>query len=50
MPNIEKVEHKEDALVFEATVEVYPEVEVKHLMVWKLNVKQLKLKTLTLTP
>ena len=29
MPNIEKVEHKEDALVFEATVEVYPEVEVK---------------------
>ncbi len=29
MPNIEKVENKEDALVFEATVEVYPEVEVK---------------------
>ena len=29
MPNIEKVEHKEDALVFEATVEVYPEIEVK---------------------
>ncbi|MEB3768208.1 trigger factor [Acinetobacter sp. MD2] len=28
MPNIEKVENKEDALVFEATVEVYPEVEV----------------------
>ena len=23
------MEHKEDALVFEATVEVYPEVEVK---------------------
>ncbi|ERS02952.1 trigger factor [Acinetobacter sp. COS3] len=29
MPNIEKVENKDDALVFEATVEVYPEVEVK---------------------
>ena len=29
MPNIEKVENKEDALVYEATVEVYPEVEVK---------------------
>ncbi|MEF9993185.1 MAG: trigger factor, partial [Acinetobacter sp.] len=29
MPNIDKVENKEDALVFEATVEVYPEVEVK---------------------
>lgn len=29
MPNIEKVEQKEDALTFEATVEVYPEVEVK---------------------
>lgn len=29
MPNIEKVEHKDDALVYEATVEVYPEVEVK---------------------
>lgn len=28
MPNIEKVEHKDDALVYEATVEVYPEVEV----------------------
>ncbi|WP_111893311.1 trigger factor [Acinetobacter sp. MB5] len=28
MPNIEKVENKDDALVFEATVEVYPEVEV----------------------
>ncbi|MBF7683279.1 trigger factor [Acinetobacter sp. B5B] len=28
MPNIEKVENKEDALVYEATVEVYPEVEV----------------------
>lgn len=50
MPNIEKVEHKEDALVFEATVEVYPEVEVKAFDGWKLNVKQLKLKTLTLTP
>ncbi|AXY57860.1 trigger factor [Acinetobacter chinensis] len=29
MPNIEKVENKDDALVYEATVEVYPEVEVK---------------------
>lgn len=29
MPNIEKVENTEDALVYEATVEVYPEVEVK---------------------
>ncbi|RJE49418.1 trigger factor, partial [Acinetobacter sp. JS678] len=29
MPNIDKVEHKEDALVFEATVEVYPEVAVQ---------------------
>ncbi|WP_407304453.1 trigger factor [Acinetobacter sp.] len=29
MPNIDKVENKEDALVYEATVEVYPEVEVK---------------------
>ncbi len=29
MPNIEKVENKEDALVYEATVEIYPEVEVK---------------------
>ncbi|MGB9039552.1 MAG: trigger factor, partial [Acinetobacter calcoaceticus] len=29
MPNIDKVEHKEDALVFEATVEVYPEVTVQ---------------------
>ena len=29
MPNIDKVENKEDALVFEATVEVYPEVDVK---------------------
>ncbi len=29
MPNIDKVENKEDALVFEATVEVYPEVEVE---------------------
>ncbi|MEB5475491.1 trigger factor [Acinetobacter pollinis] len=28
MPNIEKVENKDDALVYEATVEVYPEVEV----------------------
>ena len=27
-PNIEKVENKDDALVYEATVEVYPEVEV----------------------
>jgi len=31
MPNIDKVENKEDALVYEATVEVYPEVEVKAL-------------------
>ncbi|AOA59407.1 trigger factor [Acinetobacter larvae] len=29
MPNIEKVENKDDALVYEATVEVYPEVAVK---------------------
>ncbi|MBF7688868.1 trigger factor [Acinetobacter rathckeae] len=29
MPNIENVENKEDALVYQATVEVYPEVEVK---------------------
>ena len=29
MPNIEKSELKDDALVYEATVEVYPEVEVK---------------------
>ena len=29
MPNIEKVENKDGALVYEATVEVYPEVEVK---------------------
>ena len=29
MPNIDKVENKDDALVYEATVEVYPEVEVK---------------------
>ncbi|MFC3903696.1 trigger factor [Acinetobacter marinus] len=27
-PNIEKVENKDDALVYEATVEVYPEVQV----------------------
>jgi trigger factor len=32
MPNIDKVENKDDALVYEATVEVYPEVEVKLLM------------------
>ncbi|WP_111859307.1 trigger factor [Acinetobacter sp. CFCC 10889] len=31
MPNIDKVENKEDALVFEATVEVYPEVVVNAL-------------------
>ena len=31
MPNIDKVENKEDALVFEATVEVYPEVVVNTL-------------------
>lgn len=29
MPNIEKVENKDDNLVYEATVEVYPEVELK---------------------
>ena len=29
MPNIEKVENKDGALVYEAIVEVYPEVEVK---------------------
>jgi len=29
MPNIEKTEMKDDALVYTATVEVYPEVEVK---------------------
>jgi len=29
MPNIEKTEMKDDALVYEATVEVYPEVDVK---------------------
>ena len=29
MPNIDKVENKDDTLVFEATVEVYPEVKVK---------------------
>ncbi|TCM70764.1 trigger factor [Acinetobacter calcoaceticus] len=29
MPNIDKVENKDDALVYEATVEVYPEVSVK---------------------
>ena len=29
MPNIEKTEMKDDALVYEATVEVYPEVEAK---------------------
>ena len=29
MPNIEKVENQQDALVYEATVEVYPEVDVK---------------------
>jgi trigger factor len=29
MPNIDKVENKDDALVYQATVEVYPEVEVK---------------------
>ena len=29
MPNIDKVENKDDALVYEATVEVYPEVNVK---------------------
>ena len=28
MPNIDKVENKDDALVYQATVEVYPEVEV----------------------
>ena len=27
-PNIEKVENKDDALIYEATVEVYPEVDV----------------------
>ncbi|MDM1245885.1 trigger factor [Acinetobacter sichuanensis] len=31
MPNIDKVENKDDALVFEATVEVYPEVSVNAL-------------------
>ncbi|WP_173911568.1 trigger factor [Acinetobacter sp. Marseille-Q1618] len=31
MPNIEKVENKDDALVYEATVEVYPEVTVNAL-------------------
>ncbi|WP_445116576.1 trigger factor [Acinetobacter sp. WZC-1] len=29
MPNIEKVENTDDALVYEATVEIYPEVDVK---------------------
>lgn len=29
MPNIDKVENKDDALVYEATVEVYPEVDVQ---------------------
>ncbi|GAA5019468.1 trigger factor [Acinetobacter puyangensis] len=29
MPNIEKVENKDDALQYEATVEIYPEVDVK---------------------
>src|SRR5690606_31066137 len=29
MPNIEKTEMKDDALVYTATVEVYPEIEVK---------------------
>ncbi|MFB2587379.1 trigger factor [Acinetobacter sp. c1-l78] len=29
MPNIEKVENKDDNLVYEATVDVYPEVQVK---------------------
>ena len=29
MPNIDKVENKDGALVYEATVEVYPEVDVK---------------------
>jgi trigger factor len=29
MPNIDKVENKDDALVYQATVEVYPEVEAK---------------------
>ena len=31
MPNIEKVENKDDSLVYEATVEVYPEVTVQGL-------------------
>ncbi|MDM1756903.1 MULTISPECIES: trigger factor [Acinetobacter] len=31
MPNIDKVENKDDALVFQATVEVYPEVSVNAL-------------------
>ena len=31
MPNIDKVEHKDDTLVYEATVDVYPEVNVNGL-------------------
>lgn len=39
MPNIEKVENKDDALVYEATVEVYPEVEVKSFADLKIDRK-----------
>ncbi|MHA3104231.1 trigger factor [Acinetobacter sp. ANC 3791] len=40
MPNIEKVENKDDALVFEATVEVYPEIQVNAFDTLEVERKQ----------
>ncbi|MHA3049927.1 MULTISPECIES: trigger factor [unclassified Acinetobacter] len=40
MPNIEKVENKDDALVFEATVEVYPEIQVNAFDALEVERKQ----------
>jgi trigger factor len=48
MPNIEKVENKDDALVFEATVEVYPEIQVNAFDTLEVERKHLKSTTKTL--
>ena len=40
MPNIDKVENKDDALVYQATVEVYPEVEVNAFDALKIERKK----------
>lgn len=39
MPNIDKVENKDDSLVYQATVEVYPEVTVQALDTLKIERK-----------